>query len=70
MSKELISNRYSLDDINAALDRVAEEIEANPNGQSLIPIFQWLEDQLEARKLLDSTMERVRKRAATARRRK
>ena len=61
---DMISDAYTIDDIDQALDRVAEEIEANPDGQCLIPLFQWLEEQLEMRQRRRSTMDAVRTRLA------
>lgn len=59
-----ISDKYSTNDIERALDRIAEEIAAHDLGKCLIPLFEWLEDQLEIRRRRDSTLERVRQRVA------
>ncbi|SIQ75256.1 hypothetical protein SAMN05880590_1076 [Rhizobium sp. RU35A] len=64
---EVISDRYSVDDIERAMDRVAEEIEANRNGASLLPLYEWFEQQLEARRRRQSTMNSVKARLARKR---
>lgn len=64
---EVISDKYSTEDIERALDRIAEEIAAHDLGKCLIPLFEWLEDQLEIRKRRASTLERIRSRLAANR---
>lgn len=59
---QLISDKYSIDDIERALDIVAEGIERTPNGKVLLPIYQWLEEQLETRRRQQSTMDSVKAR--------
>lgn len=64
---KVISDKYSINDIERAMDRVAEAIDANPNGQSLIPLYEWFEEQLEARRRRQTTMDSVRERLAKRR---
>jgi hypothetical protein len=59
-----ISSKYTTDDIETALDRVALEIAENDQAECLIPLYEWLEAQLEARRGRDDTMARVRARLA------
>jgi len=54
-----ISDKYSIEDIERALDRIAAEIAAHEPGKCLLPIYQWLEEQLETRRRRQSTMDSV-----------
>ncbi len=56
----------TVDEIETHLDRVALEIEAT-GERCLIPLFEWLESQLESRKREDSAMSRVMQRAKESR---
>lgn len=59
-----ISDKYSIEDIERALDRVAEEIAAHEDGRLVLPIYQRLEEQLEIRRRRQSTMDSVMARLA------
>lgn len=54
-------------EVEGFLDRVAEEIVANQNGEALLPMFQWLETQLELKKQRQATMDAVLARVAKRR---
>ncbi|MCV9965476.1 hypothetical protein OIU34_26715 [Pararhizobium sp. BT-229] len=54
----------SIDEIEQHLDRVALEISESEYGQEYIPLFQWLEEQLEERRKQRTTMDAVRARVA------
>ncbi len=60
----------SVEEIDIFLDRVAEEIVANQNGDCLLPMYQWLERQraarLERSEVMRSVMARVDKRKQAA----
>lgn len=56
---ELISEKYSIDDIEKALDMVAEEIAARDDTAGPILLYEWLEAQLEARHRRQRTMDSV-----------
>lgn len=43
---KLISDKYSIDDIEKAMDRVAEEIAVGDGAIGLLLIYEWLEAQL------------------------
>lgn len=47
------------EEIETFLDRVAEEIVANQNGEALLPMYQWLERQRDARMERTATMRAV-----------
>lgn len=47
------------EEIETFLDRVAEEIVANQNGEALLPMYQWLERQRDAREERSATMRSV-----------
>jgi hypothetical protein len=64
---KLISDKYSIDDIEMALDRVALAITHSKNGTIYIVLYEWLEKQLEARRQRQSTMDSVMARAARRR---
>jgi hypothetical protein len=64
---KLISDKYSIDDIEMALDRVAIEIAENKDAGCLVVLYEWLEKQLEARRQRQSTMASVMARAAKSR---
>lgn len=59
---KVISDKYSIEDIERGLDRVALAIEENPNGEVLLPMFEFLEQQLDLRRRREATLERVRAR--------
>lgn len=61
---KLISDKYSLSDMDRFLDRVAEAIAAREKPGDIILIYEWLEAQIEARQKRDATIARARKRAA------
>lgn len=61
---DVVSDKYSLEDIERALDRLALEIAENPKGKCAIPLYQMLEKQLEIRRQRDATMDSVRARLA------
>ncbi len=54
----------TVDEVETFLDRVAEEIVVNRNGEALLPMFQWLQKQLELKKQRQATMEAVLARVA------
>lgn len=54
-----IPDKYSIEDIERALDRVAEEIAVHEDGKFLLPIYLRLEEQLELRRRRQSTMDSV-----------
>lgn len=61
---QLISDKYSIDDIERFLDRVAEEIAVSDSAPGLLLIYEWLEAQLEARRRRQNTMDSVAARLA------
>lgn len=69
MVGDVISEKYSIQDIERGLDSLAETITADENGRVLLPMYNWLERQLEARKAQQQTMSsiemRVRKLATS-----
>ena len=67
LSMKDIPDKYTIEDIESAMDRVAEEIEANPDGEKYLPLYEWFEEQLEARKRRQSTMDSVMARLAKRR---
>lgn len=61
---KLVSDKYSLGDMERCLDMIAEEITAGPPHAGLVLWYEWLEAQIEARQKRDATIDRARKRAA------
>ncbi|NTI01935.1 hypothetical protein G6K88_07870 [Agrobacterium rhizogenes] len=53
----------TIEEIESFLDRTAIEI-TEASADCLVPIFQWLEEQLEAKKRRQSTMDLIYARAA------
>jgi hypothetical protein len=64
---KLISEKYSIDDIERALDTVAGVIAASEDPSGPILIYEWLEAQLEARRRRQNTMDSVAARLARKR---
>ncbi|MBB4124313.1 MULTISPECIES: hypothetical protein [Martelella] len=59
-----ISEKWSIEQIEQALSRLAEEIIARgEKGQVLLPMYSWLEGQLEKREQNRAVMASVRARA-------
>lgn len=54
----------TLEETESFLDRVALAITANPDGPELLPLYEWLERQLEMKKRQKSTMASVLARVA------
>ena len=59
-----ISEKWNTEEIERALNRLAEEIMARgERGQVLLPLYSWLEGQLEKREQNRAIMASVRARA-------
>lgn len=53
----------SVEEMERLLDRLAEEIVAlKDKGYKLVPLFEWLESQIQDRRKLNSALERARER--------
>jgi hypothetical protein len=61
---KLISDKYSLSDMERFLDRIAQAIAARDEPGDIILLYEWLEAQIEARQKRDATIDRARNRAA------
>jgi hypothetical protein len=57
-----LPSHVTVEEIESHLDRVALEIDAIPNGEVLLPLFEWLQGQLERKKAQEMTMDAVRQR--------
>jgi hypothetical protein len=64
---KLISDKYSIDDIELAMDMVAEEIACREDTAGPILLYEWLEAQLKARHRRQRTMDSVTARLARMR---
>lgn len=61
-----LPGHVTIEEIESHLDRIALEIEAT-GERCLIPLFEWLEGQLESRKREDGALARVMQRARKSR---
>lgn len=57
-----IPDTFTTEEINQHLDRVALEITASQNGTAILPLYSWLEWQLEKRIAREKAMISVRAR--------
>ncbi|MDQ0135029.1 hypothetical protein J2T08_002950 [Neorhizobium galegae] len=58
-----LPHHVTLEEIESFLDRTALEI-TEAGADCLLPIFEWLEHQLEAKKQRQTTMDAIRRRVA------